>query len=71
MDTKIKSSIRNTEQTMQKTGRLIWKVVESNDKKNKKDGQKQEEKKKHNKHSNLYKIWKIIVTKLRNYHEET
>jgi hypothetical protein len=36
MDTKIKSSIRNTEQTMQKTGRLIWKVVESNDKKNKK-----------------------------------
>jgi hypothetical protein len=64
MDTKIKSSIRNTEQTMQKTGRLIWKVVESNDKKNKK-------KKKHNKHSNLYKIWKIIVTKLRNYHEET
>jgi len=71
MDKKIKSSIRNTEQTMQKTGRLIWKVVESNDKKNKKDEQKQEEKKKHNKHSNLYKIWKIIVTKLRNYHEET
>jgi len=75
MDTKIKSSIRNTEQTMQKTGTLIWKVVESNDKKNKKDEQKQEKKKnitkKHNKHSNLYKIWKIIVTKLRNYHEET
>lgn len=41
MDMKIKSSIRNTEQTMQKTGRLIWKVVESNDKKNKKDEQKQ------------------------------
>lgn len=45
MDTKIKSSIRNTEQTMQKTGTLIWKVVESNDKKNKKDEQKQEKKK--------------------------
>lgn len=44
--------------------------MESNDKKNKKDEQKQE-KKKQNKHSNLYKIWKIIVTKLRNYHEET
>jgi len=46
MDTKIKSSIRNTEQTMQKTGRLIWKVVESNDKKNKKDEQKQGKQKK-------------------------
>lgn len=49
MDTKIKSSIRNTEQAMQKTGRLIWKVVESNDKKNKKDEQKQEKKRKENK----------------------